>query len=101
MLAVETDVNASSASANTDFGLLESMLDKGNNQMDSDKALMMKETVIETPQMGMSQVSEPDQVMFDASIRTDKTIVLGKQDGKLYEEDAKTMPIPPSIECTP
>jgi hypothetical protein len=56
MLAVETDVNASSSN-NTDFGLLESMLDKGNNQMESDKGLMMKETVVETPPLGMSQVT--------------------------------------------
>ena len=77
MLAVETDVNASSSN-NTDFGLLESILDKGNKQMDSDKGFMMKETVIETPPLGMSQVtSEQDQVMFDASIRSDCTLVVG------------------------
>ena len=56
------------------------MLDKGDKKLDSDVAGMaLKETGVETPHMGMSQItSEADQVMFDASIRTDKTLVLGK-----------------------
>ena len=63
----------------------------------------MKETVVDTPQMGMSQVTaEPErQELFDASIRTDCTLVLGKQDGKLYEEGAGKHSVTPSIECTP
>jgi hypothetical protein len=53
--------------------------------------------------MGMSQVTaEPErQELFDASIRTDCTLVLGKQDGKLYEEGAGKHSVAPSIECTP
>ena len=59
---------------------MESMLDKGNKKHDSDATgLALKETVVETPPMGMSQVtSEAEQVMFDASIRTDRTLLLGK-----------------------
>ena len=39
--------------------------------------------------------------MFDASIRTDKTIVIGKEDGKLHEESLNKFSVPPSVECTP
>ena len=67
------------------------MLDKGNKQRDDveDKALAMRDTVVETvAPYGMSQVTtgEQDQIMFDASIRTDKTIVIRKENGKLHEE---------------
>ena len=81
------------------------MLDKGNKQQDAeDKALAMRDTVVESvAPYGMSQVTtgEQDQIMFDASIRTDKTIVIGKEDGKLHEEPLNKFSVPPSVECTP
>ena len=87
--------------------MLESLLDKGNSNKQEDAvdaALAMRDTVVETvAPYGMSQVTtgEQDQIMFDASIRTDKTIVIVKEDGKLYEESLNQYVIPPSIECTP
>ena len=82
-------------------------MDKGNSNKQEDAedaALAMRDTVVETvAPYGMSQVTtgEQDQIMFDASIRTDKTIVIVKEDGKLYEESLNQYVIPPSIECTP
>ena len=104
MLGMDTDENVS-MSQNTDFGLLDSMLNKVSKQEDSeDKALAMRDTVVETvAPYGMSQVTtgQQEKIMFDASIRTDKTLVIGKEDGKLHEESLNQQIVPPSIECTP
>lgn len=76
-----TDTNISQ-SQQTDFGLLESMLDKPPI---TDKDIALKETVAQTPPLGLSEVTCRDDLL-DASIRTEQTIFAQKEEGKLCEE---------------
>jgi hypothetical protein len=87
--------------AATEYNLLESMIEKGGGESkgeitDEMRKIMEQRTVPMTPLMGLNDTDGGGddkkariEKLLEASIRTEKTIVIDKEDGKVIEEADK------------
>ncbi len=85
---METEQNTEIGDSRTDCGLLESLVEGCADQKDDSAA--MKNTNAQTTNGFSEQVvgtREDIERLMEASIRTERTVVGGREDGRLVEEE--------------